>query len=605
MRSPQALQGAPIKIFDYSKLCVITVRNRAVPLTITYFSLDTIPYKCYNLIAYDSYGIKPYERYSSKPYRKHEIMATPSEKLADSLEALKALQDAGIVAIRSADLGRTHRERLFRAGFLHEVMKGWYIPVRHDQSAGESTAWYTSYWDFCAAYLAHRFGDRWCLSPEHSLALHVGNRAVPQQLLVHTPQGGNKPTSLPHNTSLFDVRYALPDKKNVVVMDGLRLFALPAALVACGATFFEHRATDARAALAMIRDASDILAVLLEGGHSTVAGRLAGAFRNISRKRIADEIIKTMKSAGYDIRESDPFTQKPVLKLPLREPSPYVNRTRIMWNAMREQVMGTFPAAPGLPDDTDTYMKRVEEVYVADAYHSLSIEGYRVSAELIERVRAGNWNPDSNKEDREHRDALAARGYYDTFQSVRQGVEKVLKGDNPGTVAEQDHGDWYRTLWGPSVQAGIITAADLAGYRNGSVYIRRSMHTPPPHEAVRDLMPLLFELMTEETDPAVRVVLGHFIFVYIHPYFDGNGRMGRFLMNAMLAAGGYPWTVIPVERRDDYMAALEAASVEGNIEPSAGFLGGLVKDNMEGKPGPRVPGTQDASEDGSTRQLTR
>jgi hypothetical protein len=36
----------------------------------------------------------------------------------------------------------------------------------------------------------------------------------------------------------------------------------------------------------------------------------------------------------------------------------------------------------------------------------------------------------------------------------------------------------------------------------------------------------------------VRVVLGHFIFVYIHPYMDGNGRMGRFLMNVMLAGGG-------------------------------------------------------------------
>jgi Fic family protein len=44
---------------------------------------------------------------------------------------------------------------------------------------------------------------------------------------------------------------------------------------------------------------------------------------------------------------------------------------------------------------------------------------------------------------------------------------------------------------------------------------------------------------------SVRVVLGHFVFVYIHPYIDGNGRMGRFLMNLMLASGGYPWAVIP------------------------------------------------------------
>jgi hypothetical protein len=65
--------------------------------------------------------------------------------------------------------------------------------------------------------------------------------------------------------------------------------------------------------------------------------------------------------------------------------------------------------------------------------------------------------------------------------------------------------------------------------------------------------------------------------------------VGRFLMNAMLASGGYPWTVVPVQRRNEYMDALEAASVNGNIEPFTAFLGGLVKDSLEGKPGPKVP----------------
>ena len=106
------------------------------------------------------------------------------------------------------------------------------------------------------------------------------------------------------------------------------------------------------------------------------------------------------------------------------------------------------------------------------------------------------------------------------------------------------------------------------------------------------MMPLLFELLSEETDLAARVVLGHFVFVYIHPYIDGNGRMGRFLMNVILAAGGYPWTVIPVQRRKDYMSALEAASASQDIKPFAAFLGGLVKDNLEGKPGPKVPGLE-------------
>jgi hypothetical protein len=516
-------------------------------------------------------------------------MATPQEKLAESLDALHALQARSVVAIRSADLSRTHRERLLGAGFLREVIKGWYIPARPDEAPGDSTPWYASFWDFCAAYLAARFGKDWCLSPEQSLSLHAGNRAVPAQLLVRTPKGGNKPTALPHGTSLFDVRYAMPKDSEVVERDGLRLFSVPAALVTISEQHFGRAATDVRAAMAGVKDASDVLAVLLEGGHSTIAGRLAGAFRNVGQERIADEILKTMAAAGYMVRESDPFEDRPGIVLAGRDISPYVNRIRLMWDAMRQPALDVFPAAPGLSRELETYLKAVEEVYVNDAYHSLSIEGYRLSRELIERVRSGAWNPDQYAEDRENRNALAARGYYDAFGAVKASIGRVLRGDNPGMVSRDDHSGWYRRLFGPSVSAGIISAADLAGYRSGPIYIRRSMHVPPPREAVRDCMPALFELLASEPEPAVRAVLGHFVFVYIHPYMDGNGRMGRFLMNVMMAAGGYPWTIIPLERRDEYMATLESASVKQDIGPFAAFIGGLVRDGLQGKPPPPVP----------------
>ena len=62
------------------------------------------------------------------------------------------------------------------------------------------------------------------------------------------------------------------------------------------------------------------------------------------------------------------------------------------------------------------------------------------------------------------------------------------------------------------------------------------------------------------------------MFVFTHPYPDGNGRMGRFLMNAMMASGGYPWTVIELERRSEYMAALDDASSRENIVPFAQFV---------------------------------
>ena len=517
-------------------------------------------------------------------------MATPPEKLAQSLEILEKLRtSSGAAAIRAGDLSRTHRERLLANGFLREVIKGWYIPSRPDEVKGESTAWYASFWRFCAAYLEERFGREWCLSPEQSLSLHASNRTVPRQLMVRSPRARNKVTKLPHGTSLLDLRAALPAAGDREEKEGLRIFSLESALIACSPNYFSSHSTDVRAVLAMIRDASGLLARLLEGGHSKIASRLVGAFRNTGRDRIADDITRTMSAAGYDVRENDPFTDKPPLVIPARETSPYVNRIRLLWQKMREPVIDRFPKAPGPPRSIEAYMKRVNDAYITDAYHSLSIEGYRVTPELIQRVRSGTWNPETNEGDREQRNAMVARGYWLAFQAVQKSVGRVLRGENPGQVADGDHGTWYRELFAPSVTAGLLKPADLAGYRNSQVYIRKSMHVPLNREAVRDAMPAFFDLLREETHPAVRVVLGHFVFVYIHPYMDGNGRVARFLMNVMTASGGYPWTVIPVEDRNAYVEALERASVGEDIGPFADFLASLVGKRLAGEPLPAVP----------------
>lgn len=455
-------------------------------------------------------------------------------------------------------------------------MKGWYIPTGPDEADGESTFWYASFWSFCSDYLNDRFGDDWYLSAEQSLGFHAGDWSVPKQLLVRAPKGGNKPINLLYETSILDIRVPMPASAQLEMKNGMRIYKLSAALVAASPAFFSTQSTVVRAAMSAINASSEILEILLEGGHSTIASRLAGAFRNIGRGNIATNISETMKTAGYRINEVDPFENTAPIIFGPRETSPHVNRIRLDWIKMREDVLRNFSAVPR-KEDSASYLNQITKIYRSDAYNSLSIEGYRVNAELIERVRSGNWNPDNVEEDRKNKNALAARGYWQTFQAVKQSIEKVLAGRNPGTVIDEDHHTWYRELFGPGVNAGLLKPADLAGYRNGPVLIRSSMHVPPGKDAVRDLMPAFLDLLANETEPSVRVVLGHFVFVYIHPYYDGNGRMGRFLMNLMLAGGSYPWTVIPVERRQDYMSALERASVAKDIVPFTRFLSELVE----------------------------
>ena len=200
-----------------------------------------------------------------------------------------------------------------------------------------------------------------------------------------------------------------------------------------------------------------------------------------------------------------------------------------------------------------------------------------MTPELIERVATGAWNPEKAAADRDSKAVLAARGYWLAFERVRNDVKRILASSNSAQVVRAAHRDWYRELFSPHVAAGLIDAKLLAGYRNGPVFIRGSQHVPPRWEVVPEAMAAVFDLIDDETEAAVRAVLGHWLLGHVHPFPDGNGRVARFAMNALLAAGGYPWTIIQVDDRDEYLAALETASVASDVGPFARFVAQQMK----------------------------
>ena len=469
--------------------------------------------------------------------------------------------------VKSGELSPTHIKRLIANNFLKPIIKGWYVVIDPRTLPGDSTAWYASFWSFIVRYANERYGNEWCLSAEQSLAIYSGSSIVPLQVLIRAPKGNNNAIQLIPPTSIFNLGAELPSVIDNNNQYGLNLYSPTEAIIVASPSMYSNDPLTMRTALAMVSDVSNILKILVDTGQTVRAGRVAGAFRNIGRGDFADEIMSTMKRIGYDVREDDPFAEAVKVSL---SPSPYATRLKLMWQNMRGDVLSNFSRIKS-NISPEKFLERMETQYKLDAYHSLSIEGYRVTDELIAKVKNGDWKPDSA--DIDSKNALAARGYWQAFESVKMSISDILiKKEDAADVLKRDLSTWHREMFMPCVTAGIIKPSDIVGYRSNQVYIRNSMHTPLNPDALRDAMDALFELLKTEPDAGVRAILGHFVFTYIHPYMDGNGRAGRFLMNAMLASGGYDWLIIPVEKRDEYMSALEKASVYGDIMPFVHFL---------------------------------
>lgn len=493
-------------------------------------------------------------------------MKLSQKEISQSLKNVQEKFPKGIV--RGAAISESDRLRLLRSGWLVPVFKGWYALRTPDADPGDVTFWGIHYWDFVSAYLDFRFKDEYSLSAEHSLDLHTGNLMIPGQLIVIAQRGGTTILKLPNGNSIliYQDKKNLPAERERNDETNLWVMTLEESLTRVSPKYFRSNFKNAEIALRMSDPGQLALQLLEDKNYSpTLAGRLMGAMEHLGLDQFKKDFENILQSNGYqNFNEENPFDQPPLLALSERVKSPHVARMKTLWMQMRQGVIKHFPKTRRKPFKTG-YVKEFEKLKEYDTYHSLSIEGYQVTRELIQMVESGEWTEETGESHENLKNALAAKGYAEAFDEVTKSILRIEQGENPGTVIKEDHGVWYRALFGASARAGIMKSHDLAGYRRSPVYIRDSRHVPPAKAHVIDLMEALFELLEQEDNPGVRAILGHFFFVFIHPYPDGNGRMGRFLLNTCLIAGGYPWTTIRVESRNQYMTSIEKAVVEEDI----------------------------------------
>ncbi len=113
------------------------------------------------------------------------------------------------------------------------------------------------------------------------------------------------------------------------------------------------------------------------------------------------------------------------------------------------------------------------------------------------------------------------------------------------------------------------------------------IHVAPPHDMVSILMSQLFDwLKTSKTHMLIRSSVFHYEFEFIHPFADGNGRMGRFWQTALLASWKPIFEWIPIEsiikdNQEEYYRAIGLSTAEGKSNRFILFMLSVIKKAIE------------------------
>lgn len=171
------------------------------------------------------------------------------------------------------------------------------------------------------------------------------------------------------------------------------------------------------------------------------------------------------------------------------------------------------------------------------------------------------------------KDHLEAKDHHAALEYLYDLVDK----DKKHTISEALIRNLHRII----IQE---TDKDWAGrYRNANVIIGGAKHTPPDALQVplemRNLISWL-SLQKGKGDIIELSALLHHKLVYIHPFFDGNGRTARLIMNVLLMQAGYPLVIILKNDRKKYYDALDKAD-GGNDEAFVKFVAQALERSLD------------------------
>jgi len=221
------------------------------------------------------------------------------------------------------------------------------------------------------------------------------------------------------------------------------------------------------------------------------------------------------------------------------------------------------------PLPTSAVRKLKEQFQIEMTYNSNAIEGNSLTLKETFLV----INEGVTVRGKPLKDHLEAKDHH----AALEYLYALIENDKRHTISEP----LIRTLHQIIMQE---TDKEWAGqYRNANVVIAGASHTPPnalevPHQ-MRDLIGWLSAQKNKLHIVELSALLHHKL-VHIHPFFDGNGRTARLVMNVLLMQAGYPLVAVLKNDRKKYYTVLEKADGR-NSEPLVKFLAQSIERSLD------------------------